>query len=301
MNKTCIYKIETPLHVGSGNEIGVIDMPIQREKHTGFPKIEASSIKGVYRASFEKFNESIVDNLFGEEKNEEKDDQNKSCKEKTEYKKTILKFSDARILLFPVKTARGVFGWVTCPFIINRFINDMKVIGECNDENKLQDIVENNEAIVLENSNLINQSEKSVVILEDFMFKANLKKGNSIYEMIKKISNNNAGLDEYIKNKLEKDVVIVSDEVFSYFVNMSTEVNTRIKIGKDGVVEKGHLFTEEYVPAEAFMYSFIKIENETSMEEIIRQFKRYMSKIKVIQIGGNETLGKGIAQVLYFN
>ena len=38
--------VETPLHVGSGTELGIIDLPIQRERHTGFPKIEASGLKG---------------------------------------------------------------------------------------------------------------------------------------------------------------------------------------------------------------------------------------------------------------
>lgn len=44
---------ETPLHAGSGDELGVIDLPIQREKHTNFPKVEASSLKGALRESFE--------------------------------------------------------------------------------------------------------------------------------------------------------------------------------------------------------------------------------------------------------
>jgi len=44
-----IYKCETPLHVGSGSEQSFINMPIQREIHTAFPKIEASGIKGGYR------------------------------------------------------------------------------------------------------------------------------------------------------------------------------------------------------------------------------------------------------------
>jgi len=30
---------ETPLHAGSGSDLGIVDMPIQRERHTDFPKI----------------------------------------------------------------------------------------------------------------------------------------------------------------------------------------------------------------------------------------------------------------------
>ena len=39
----------TPLHVGAGASVGAIDQPIQRERHTGFPIIPGSSIKGVLR------------------------------------------------------------------------------------------------------------------------------------------------------------------------------------------------------------------------------------------------------------
>ena len=37
----------TPLHVGAGSSVGAIDQPVVRERHTGFPIIPGSSIKGV--------------------------------------------------------------------------------------------------------------------------------------------------------------------------------------------------------------------------------------------------------------
>ena len=38
--------VETPLHAGSGSDLGAVDLPIQRERHTDFPKVEGSSVKG---------------------------------------------------------------------------------------------------------------------------------------------------------------------------------------------------------------------------------------------------------------
>ncbi|HNT14582.1 MAG TPA: RAMP superfamily CRISPR-associated protein, partial [Verrucomicrobiota bacterium] len=38
----------TPLHVGAGDSVGPIDQPIIRERHTGFPIIPASSLKGTF-------------------------------------------------------------------------------------------------------------------------------------------------------------------------------------------------------------------------------------------------------------
>jgi len=47
---------EENLHVGAGSSTGTIDLPIQREGHTGFPKIEGSSLRGGIR---ESINDSI--------------------------------------------------------------------------------------------------------------------------------------------------------------------------------------------------------------------------------------------------
>ncbi|HPB82071.1 MAG TPA: RAMP superfamily CRISPR-associated protein, partial [Spirochaetota bacterium] len=40
----------SPLHAGSGSIIGAVDLPIQRERHTGWPHVQASGLKGALRA-----------------------------------------------------------------------------------------------------------------------------------------------------------------------------------------------------------------------------------------------------------
>ncbi|MCX6916527.1 MAG: RAMP superfamily CRISPR-associated protein, partial [Verrucomicrobia bacterium] len=48
-NSTILYLFtRTPLHVGAGASVGAIDQPVQRERHTGFPIIPASSLKGTF-------------------------------------------------------------------------------------------------------------------------------------------------------------------------------------------------------------------------------------------------------------
>ena len=37
----------TPLHVGCGSSVGAVDLPVIRERHTRFPIIPGSSLKGV--------------------------------------------------------------------------------------------------------------------------------------------------------------------------------------------------------------------------------------------------------------
>lgn len=303
MSKLILYKCETPMHVGAGSELGVVDMPIQRERPTGFPKIEASSLKGSFRNNFEKDEEqkAYTEVLFGPEK------------DGSEYSST-LQFTDGRILLFPVKSAYGIFAWITCPFIINRFNNDMGIMGvdgfEINVEKETE--LEKDSAITTSESDLIikDKDNKEYIMLEEFGYKVIRKEKNIFDKLIDQVN-----LDDYSSKKIKKDIVVVHDEIFRYFVEMSTEVNIRIRIGNEGVVEEGGLFTEEYLPSETIMYNFIKSSVPKVSEDKIKKylgnknkninennynskaedkFEEYLEENPVIQIGGNSTLGKGL-------
>ena len=50
--------VETPLHAGTGSGLGVVDLPIQRERVTGYPLVQASGIKGVLRGLAERANDA---------------------------------------------------------------------------------------------------------------------------------------------------------------------------------------------------------------------------------------------------
>ena len=41
---------ETPLHAGTGSGLGAVDLPIQRERSTGYPIVQASGLKGALRS-----------------------------------------------------------------------------------------------------------------------------------------------------------------------------------------------------------------------------------------------------------
>ena len=265
MKKTVFYHCITPLHMGSGTELGIVDLPIQRERHTGFPKMEASGIKGAFRALSEKLSEGKgeIDKIYGPETKENE--------------------QDGRILLLPVRSAKGIFAWVTCPYVLDRFIR------ECVEE---QNRVEwetllteafkliDTKAILLDSNSDI-AVEQSVVILEDFKFEVGTEVGMLNIENI--------------PERLKKHILIITDEVFSYFCEMATEIITRIRIGDDGVVEDGALFTEEFVPEETVFYTVMQ-----AKKEIFEDWKKIISyqdeNNNIIQLGGNTTLGKGFTE-----
>ncbi len=283
-------KAITPLHVGSGSDLGVVDLPIQREVHTGFPKIEASSLKGAIRKHFEDSfpneNEKIQV-VFGCD----------GCEFENRDYAAALGFTDAKILFFPVKSVKGVFAYVTCPMVLERFKNEIehiKKIGENDFSINIPEIKLNEgECAILEgNINLINDEK---VILEEYSFQT---QKNNIQNF--KIPNLNIDI---------KRVVIISDDDFRFFVKNSTEIVTRIKINNEtGVVQTGGLFTEEYLPSETILYSlaiaenpYIKVERLNDLNNDSDVMKFFEEKIKgknILQIGGNSTLGKGICEII---
>ena len=60
---------QTPIHAGAGKANGVIDLPIQREAHTAWPCIYASSVKGGLRElARERITDAaLITKLFGAE------------------------------------------------------------------------------------------------------------------------------------------------------------------------------------------------------------------------------------------
>lgn len=294
-----IFYIHTvsPMHVGSGSDLGIVDMPIQREGHTGFPKIEASSLKGSMREAFEMEGRANVDVLlktymsFGYDETNAPSAVQEAFKEKKDREFAgALGFSDARILLFPIKSAKGIFAWITCSMVLKKFIKDLKI----SDNEQTFTIIENS----ITNDSKIN-IDNSSVILEEYQI-AVIKDANTqqVAEFLATELNNNE-----IKEKL----IILSDDDFKDFVTLSTEVITRTKIDNvTGTVQDGALFTEEYLPSETVMYSLAlaspvmtkvtQIQNLSSDDEVMNFFSSTVPAI--MQIGGNATIGKGIVSIV---
>lgn len=100
--KTLTFSLftRTPLHVGCGSAVGVVDLPVLRERATGFPTVPGSALKGVLRDLFDKASQ---DELFG----------------KQDGRGKIL-VGEARLAAFPVRSAKGGFAWLTSPLALGR-------------------------------------------------------------------------------------------------------------------------------------------------------------------------------------
>jgi len=325
----------TPTHVGTGSDLGIVDLPIQRERHTKFPKFEGSSVKGAVREAFERkihskskeYNsagapETMIHRLFGYDDGSLTDSQkaqlkghfiNKKEEEQTSFA-GALGFSDARLLLFPVKSMKGVFAWVTCFRALKQFEKDMQLSDDTGfhfkglNENYLKEDRQQTYLFSPNSSLLV----KDKVILEEYTFKVD-NELNGTVQVIEREGAPPVDFPDWLAqhlfdddgsywcDKLKNDIVVLPDDDFTDFVNQSTEVITRTKIDNNtGTVAKGALFTEEYLPSDSIMYTLALTASEFREQNAIEQdkvfgfFNEHLPE--VIQIGGNATLGKGIVR-----
>lgn len=304
---------ETPIHPGSGTAIGAVDLPIQRERHTGFPIIQGSSLKGVLRNAPKGAKKGSNIALKDECENcptREGKELKEACSLcgkifGTEEGVGGVSLTDGRILVFPVRTLKGVFGWITCPLVLERYRRDLKMVG-ININWDIPKPTSNEEAKVCRNSNLT----ENYIYIEELQLKCSEDENvNKIAEHIAE-SLPKDNVYKEIKEKMKKDLVIVSDDIFRDLVSLTTEVVTRIKIDPaTGTVKEGGLWSEEYLPTDTIMYSLILIPSRAGnlepekkdragnleSEEIVNYLNKYDEQI--LQIGGDETVGKGFARI----
>ena len=285
----------TSIHAGSGSELGLVDLPIQREKHTGYPKIESSSLKGAIRATVQATvdktpNASRMQVVFGRE----------SANNQSDAQAGAISFSDARLLLFPVKSLRGVFAWITCPLVLKRFNEELKLYRS---EGKLLTIPSGDGVSVAANSLIVNpQTDTKQVVLEEYTYSVQLtdecqKLARQLVEMVFD------GIDNGFTDRL----IVLPDDDFVDFVTLSTEVNARIRIDPNtGTVQAGALWYEENVPPETVFYSYCfagnsRISNQEVMkaEEVLSFLKQVEVFPPCFQLGGNSSLGKGILRRIW--
>lgn len=303
--KTLFLVCETPLHAGSGDSLGIVDLPIQRERHTQFPKIEASSLKGALREAFESKLKSRKDDQIIRAFGPDEDGAEHAG---------AMAFSDARLLLFPVKSMKGVFAWVTCPKVLKQLQRDLKIANNLPKPSDF-DLSKIEKNTCCESANITYAiAKKDKIVLEEYTF--TVKKDDQTSKLATWLSEKlftHAGIEPFWKDHLSKNLVVLSDDDFTDFVTLSTEVITRIKINNDtGTVQTGALFNEEYLPAESVLYSLVMAANEFIDKEklekrggaridataIMSFFETTIESISYLQIGGNATLGKGIVHAV---
>ena len=274
------------LHSGIGQAAGVIDLPIARARATNIPIIPGSSLKGVLRDEFhDKASQTI---LFGPE----------SISNNEQAHAGALAFGDAHLLLFPVRSLKGVMALITCPFVLKRYRIDLERIGT----HDLPQIPDVSGEKACAGKDCLNIDGKKI-LLEDLDLNVDENPGAEKWANL--ISSRVHGNHVDFQQEIARRFVIVSDDVFSFMVDTATEVRTRIRIDDErGVVTKGALWYEENLPAESILWGMIgmgrgrnakggETRDAAAVESI---WLERVKQISTIRLGGKVTVGRGLVR-----
>lgn len=275
---------QTPLHPGSGTALGVVDLPVQRERHTQWPTIPGSSLKGVLRQACMGLEEGIVNTMFGP------DSMNSNAHG------GALSITDARIAAFPVRSLKGGFAWVTCREVLERLSRDMGLCGTGRTP-ALPAALPNADNLLCAADSSLMLGDSCSVILEEFEFNAHHGDENfsAWAQWLAERGLSSPALREQFTSRL----VVLHQDDFTHFVRFATEITARISIDPlTKTTKDGGLFYEEFLPAETLLYSIVIATHSRNKDHamtaagIAKTLDESLPS--VLQIGAGETIGKGL-------
>jgi CRISPR-associated protein Cmr4 len=260
----------TPLHVGAGSSVGAIDQPIQRERHTGFPIIPGSSVKGVLRDHLRTLGETALNDLFGQGGDGENSTAGK------------ISFGEARLLAFPVRSAKGAFALATSALTLQRFARDAGCSVKAPSAPADMTCLAGSKLVIEKNG-------QKGVVLEEYRFKVVNPFPPEWEGVLTKL------LSDAVLSGAEGRFVLLSDGDLSHFAVNACQVNQHVRIDDDsGTAEDGGLFNEETVPSETLFYAPLTVLPRGAEDNEV--FKA-LAPEQLVQFGGNGTTGLGFCTV----
>jgi CRISPR-associated protein Cmr4 len=292
MPQTKIYWLHalTPLHVGAGTGLGFIDLPVMREKVTGWPLVPGSALKGVLsdaRDASEQRREErpVLKAAFGNG-----GDENANA--------GALVFTDARLVCLPVRSVYGTFAWVTCSLALDRLARDLKAAGAAG----VPDTIEAREEKILVAMGSVLDGGGPAVYLGDLDFKkAEPPQNVAATPWASYLKNLLFTGDAGWQGEFQKRFAIVHEDSFNYFCEMATEVNARIKMDPDRrTVDKEHgaLWYEESLPAETVLAGLVWCDRIPAGRQVTEADVMKLVTSGPLQIGGKATVGRGRVRFL---
>lgn len=286
---TSIYTL-TPTHCGVGSTSGAVDLPIARESHSGLPILPASGLKGAARAALRgNLAQDEVNTLFGPD-----------TTDADGLKAGALAFTEAHLLLLPVRSFVRPWLYVTAPCLIDRLNRDLRALKL---EGQLLPLGKrpNQGTGPVPGTVFVSQEAlgKQPLVLEDRVFpSSNLFHDVSVSLLAERIAALLPPEELETRSRISQGLVVVSDDDLNLLLEQCIPVQARIKLNerKTTTDDGGNLWYEEALPSDCLFVSFVMTRpgggsNEASA---LPKLKDAWRKLSYLQIGGNETVGMGL-------
>lgn len=246
---------ETYVHSGTGQAVGAIDLPVARERTTHYPFIPGSSMKGAL-LDVARGDGLEVNRLFGQQENAGQ-----------------LLISDARLLLLPVRSLRGPYCWLTCPYLLERLRRDLN---RC-DKSRLADVQGPS------GSEKALAADQGELFLEERLFAVESSVPDELVRTLTALIPH-----EDTRRRLPKQLAIVTDDDFAWFAQYALPVQARNVLHEEKKTSE-NLWYEEALPPDTLMYLVVGERSNGAAGELAG----LLSERRYLQTGGNETVGQG--------
>lgn len=256
MARTEIFGLlaETFIHSGSGQSAGAIDLPVMRERTTGYPFIPGSSIKGALKDAAES-NGLDIDKLFGKQENA-----------------GALLVGDARLVLLPVRSLSSPYRWVTCPLLLERLDRDLKRAGRTG---LSVPSVDDEKAVAVEGTGNL--------FLEERQFEITDRSNEGLILALKPLIKH-----ESARERLARQLVVIHDDDFAWFANYALPVHARNVLDENKKTSK-NLWYEEALATDTLLSLIVGERHDGAVGDLAD----FLKDDGYLQVGGNETVGHG--------
>lgn len=291
----------TPLHIGTGDSVDVIDKPIARNKTTGLPHIPGSGIKGVIReyATLDPNEANRPDwtTLLGPD--------SRDAQTEGKHFAGALNVQDGHLLCMPVRSVKGTFAWVTSPLVLYHYQRelaeygvelDLALLSTLTDEASEQALVCEQSALVVRQT--VDGNTSNTVFLEDLDLIAHAEAG--VNAIAQQISAQVFPGDAVWQGLFEGRFLIVPDDVLVFLAETATDIRARVRMeAETKTVAEGALWYEENLPSETLCWNLISVDrsrdksNAKSDAELLAAFSAMLPSGQRLQFGGNATVGRG--------
>ncbi len=253
INSIYLYLL-APLHTGGTTQEGNL-LGIARESHTNLPYIPSSTIRGRLRANV--IDKSVKHQLFGTD-----------LKDSQQLEQGDIWIGDASILWLPVPSLSHSVVWISCPMLLRRWLR----------------MSNNNLKLPAEYS--CNFTDSKPIYLKDAIIKADkLTKWNNWQDFLPKDKPDTIEINR---------MLILPDQHCTTLIQMSLWRQVKIKLDENKSVDGGFRY-EEAIPPDTLMYLNWGITSQAngSSKQSYQDFQDLLAAHEILQIGGQESLGRG--------
>lgn len=257
MNIQHLYLL-APLHTGGTTQEGNL-LGIARESHTNFPYIPSSTIRGRLRAAVD---DNKRDALFGTDLSS------------GDLIQGSIWIGDGSLLWIPIPSLSHGVIWISCPLLLNRYARVANVTPQTKIAPYLCNFHQANEKVYLKDA-IFKDSELTT------WDKEHVKK------FIPIPAQSNVAIER---------VLVLPDQHCATVIQMGLWRQVKIKLDQHKTVDGGFRY-EEAIPPDTLMYFPWGITAQAKgNQEASEHFQDLLAVNQIIQIGGQESLGRGFVE-----